>query len=504
MTLPAIPSPAAPIPKAALPLGAAAAVPTQAPASLRARAVRSSVWTITGYGVQQALRLASNLILTRLLFPQVFGLMQLVNTVLQGLQMFSDVGISPSIIQNRRGEDPRFLNTAWTIQTVRGFLLWLSACLLARPMAAMYDEPMLAWLLPAAGLGALIQGFNSTAVASLYRRLMIGRITMLDLGQMTLSLSIMVIWAWFRPTVWALIGGTLVSLLVRMICTHLLLPGIRNGFCWDREAAQALFKFGRWVFLSTVLTFLAGQSDRLIFGKMIPTATLGIYGLAVMMATMPTQILQKIGSAVLFPAYSHANRDMTRLAGMFGRVRLPLLACGGLGLSCLIVAGPALIRLMYDARYQQAGWMVQILAAGAWFQVLDCGNTAALLALGATKWLAAGNCAKLLGMVVLVPLGYHLDQENPFRGAVYGLALSEMLRYAVSATAVRLRNLRGLGLDLTLSLLLAASSSTGLLVGAHMSGGRSLTTLVLLSAIAGVAWLPICYQAWRRAGFGGR
>ena len=45
---------------------------------LGARALRSSMLTVLGYGGSQALRLASNLILTRLLFPEAFGVMSLV------------------------------------------------------------------------------------------------------------------------------------------------------------------------------------------------------------------------------------------------------------------------------------------------------------------------------------------------------------------------------------------------------------------------------------------
>ena len=57
------------------------------------------------------MRLISNLILTRLLVPELFGLMALVNTFIQGLFLFSDVGIATSIIRSPRGDDPVFLNT---------------------------------------------------------------------------------------------------------------------------------------------------------------------------------------------------------------------------------------------------------------------------------------------------------------------------------------------------------------------------------------------------------
>ena len=103
--------------------------------SLNARFMRSSVFTLGGYGLGQALRLLSNLLLTRLLFPEAFGMMALVAVIMQGLAMFSDVGVSPAIMRSSRGDDQRFLDTAWTIQVIRGGVLWLFACLIAIPVS---------------------------------------------------------------------------------------------------------------------------------------------------------------------------------------------------------------------------------------------------------------------------------------------------------------------------------------------------------------------------------
>ena len=92
---------------------------------LKARAIKGSAWTVGGFGFEKILQLVSNLILARLLFPGAFGLMALVNVVLVGLAMFSDVGVVPAVVQDKRGEDPSFLNTAWTIQIIRRFFFGL-------------------------------------------------------------------------------------------------------------------------------------------------------------------------------------------------------------------------------------------------------------------------------------------------------------------------------------------------------------------------------------------
>ena len=64
--------------------------------------------TVVSFGGDNVLRLASNLILTRILFPEAFGLMALVQVVLASLSMLSDLGIFSAIVQNKRGDD---LNT---------------------------------------------------------------------------------------------------------------------------------------------------------------------------------------------------------------------------------------------------------------------------------------------------------------------------------------------------------------------------------------------------------
>src|SRR5271169_6696481 len=120
--------------------------------TFRQRVLQSGSWTLIGYGVNQALRLGGNLILTRLLFPEAFGMMAIVMIASYGVTMFVDMGIAQSIVQNKRGNDPAFVNTAWSIQIILGFLIFGGLSALALPMAKFYDVPQLAFMLPIVGL----------------------------------------------------------------------------------------------------------------------------------------------------------------------------------------------------------------------------------------------------------------------------------------------------------------------------------------------------------------
>src|SRR5207253_738359 len=108
--------------------------------SIKQLAKTAALWAGIGYTGSVGLRLVSNMLLTRLLFPSAFALMGLAQIFISGLQMLTDVGVQVGVIQSRHGNDPKFLNTAWTVQVVRGLVLCLIAGALGWPIALLYKE----------------------------------------------------------------------------------------------------------------------------------------------------------------------------------------------------------------------------------------------------------------------------------------------------------------------------------------------------------------------------
>lgn len=475
--------------------------------SIAASAIRASIWVVAGYGSGQLLRFVGNVILARLLFPDVFGLASLVFVFLTGLQMFSDVGSGPAIVQSARGDDPGFLNTAWTISCVRGVVLWGGACVLAHPLASFYGQPLLAQIMPVAGLQAALGGFEATSLHEAQRHLRAQAVTFVELAAQaaTIASSIVLalIWRPLHPgndlgSVWAVIWGVLIGSVTRLVLSHVAVRGTRNRLHLEREAASQLLGFGRWVFLSSMLTFLAAQSDRLLLGKMIPLELLGVYGIAINLALLATQAVQKVGGLVLFPAYSRLAAK-GELPQAFPRARLPLLVGGALVVSGFVACGPSLIQLLYDSRYVQAGWMLQVLAATAWFQVLDATYTAGLLAQRRLKWMTASSAAKLIGLIVLLPLGMHLDG---FRGALLGLVLSDVVKYLISTIGASLGGLKGIGQDLLQSGLILATSCAGILVVGALERTFHARVAAFLGAglVITSAWAVVALVLLRRRG----
>src|ERR1700679_1935780 len=103
--------------------------------------LKGAVWTTAAYGLGQVLRLATNIALTRFLSPEIFGLMVIVNALKYGVDLVADIGIGQNVIYNQNGNDPRFYNTAWTLQIIRGLLLFVAGIAAALPVAKIYQTP---------------------------------------------------------------------------------------------------------------------------------------------------------------------------------------------------------------------------------------------------------------------------------------------------------------------------------------------------------------------------
>ncbi|MBA4017135.1 MAG: hypothetical protein C0483_08185 [Pirellula sp.] len=404
-------------------------VPTGVAAPVRVRVVRSSLVTVAGYGLGQVIRLAGNILISRLVLPEAFGIMALVNVMIQGLAMFSDVGIEPALVQHRRGDEPRFYNTAWTVQVLRGFLLWLGTCLLAWPASLVYEEPRLLILLPTAGLAAVVAGFNSTALFAVRRHLMLGRLTLLELSAQVAAVATMCLWAAFVSAgAWAMIAGLFATTVVQLVGSRCLVANYRNQFAWDGEAADALFRFGRWVLLSTMITFCALQVDRLLLGRLITKEELGVYSVALAVAMLPSMLLQALGGTVIYPLMARlARRSREELCEKLTVARSVLSALGVFLVVGVVLEAETFFSLLYDARYASAGHIAKLLAVSVWIMSLSVTLERVPQALGETRLLAMYNFIKLTAAACGALSGYHLAGFDGFLlGYAAGIAVGHV------------------------------------------------------------------------------
>lgn len=466
------------------------------PDTVRSRAVRGGAWVLGGYVASEGLRLFANLVLARLLAPEAFGLMALVNTIRMGLNMMGDLGVRSTVVQSPRGDEPEFANTIFTFQAARAVALWLACCGLAPLAGWFYGDARLIALLPVAGLTVLLGGLESMSLARLQRQLRVGWLIAAELLDVSITVAVMLAWASVAPSVWALVIGGVIGGVSRVLLSHALARGRRDRFAWDRSAIRDVLHLGKWLFASTLLTFAAGQSDRLIFGRLIDLGSLGVYNIAAMLASPLVVVVARIGRTVAFPSLSEvARRSESAFRDAYVRSTRALLPVAGAAVSVLVASGPCLVSSLYDSRYQDAGWIVQWLALSGWLYAAGALGGEALLARGEASWLAFANGAKAVAIPIFMWIGFRIAG---FPGAVAGFAASELARCVVFGVGRSGIGIGNLAVELALSAQVLAAAGLGLVASrAAASAGGDLLGFAAGVAVAGACWLPNGWRIYR-------
>ena len=395
--------------------------------SLEKSVLKGSLWTTGGYGMAQVLRFLNNVVLARLLAPELFGLMVLVNTLLMGLELFSDIGVGQSIVQNEKGNEADFLNTAWTLQIIRSIFLFLICGLLAPFVADFYEQSSLAPLIIASSANLLLTGITSTSISSLRRNLQQARLNVYGLTMQALGLGATIIWAIIDPSVWALVGGGLVGNTIRAVSSHFLIPNYRNRIVLKQAYIAEIINYGKWVFITSITVFLAQQTDRIVLGKLVPLDLLGVYGIARALSDIFRNLTLKLGNEIVFPYIARlTNLDHSQLRSQLAGSRQKFLWVALALLSIPVTFGDWAVQLLYDERYFAATWMVCVLCFGVWFAILSQIGDATMRGIGKPAYSAQANVVKLGLLMIGLPWSY---KAFGIAGCIVITAVSELSGY---------------------------------------------------------------------------
>jgi O-antigen/teichoic acid export membrane protein len=389
--------------------------------------LKGTAWTIGAQGLGLLLRLLTNVVMARLLAPDLFGTMLIVYTLWNGIELMTDIGLGQNIVYNKNAEDPNFYNTAWTLGLLRSVVLWFIFLGVAAPAARFYNSPILLYVVPVAGLGILIGGLTPISRSLLQKRLEIARLNAFDLTMSLVSSATHVLFAYVWPTIWALVFGGLSASVILATGTHFMLPEVKQKLHISKQYVWEILHFGKWIFVAQIVYFLSLNFDRLYLAKVVPLELLGIYGIARAIAELSAGLVLRLANTVMFPFIaSHSQTPRSDLRGQLVSLRLRFMIVAALGFSLFVAIADLAIKILYDSRYHEATWMLPILIIGTWFSIITNLNEATLLGLGKPFYGAISNSFKFAFLLVGLPLGV---KTNGIFGGVMVVAMADLCRY---------------------------------------------------------------------------
>jgi O-antigen/teichoic acid export membrane protein len=249
--------------------------------------------------------------------------------------------------------------------------------------------------------------------------------------------------------------GSFASQIMQLVWSHYLHSGAPHRLVWNQEVVKEIFSFGKWIFVSTALTFLAEQADRLILGKLLTFYMLGVYGVALTLADLPRSVTLALSGKVMFPAISKlADEPREILRAKVLKTRQPILIVLALGLTALVCFGDIAIKIMYDQRYVDATWMLPILALGIWPRVLcNTGNESILFAIGKIQYPAFGQFLRFLWTSIGLWVAF---STAGLLGAIIAVVLNDLGFYAAISCGLWRERVNCLGQNVQATVLLLA------------------------------------------------
>ena len=325
------------------------------------RVAKAGIWAFLMRTIIRAAQIIRVIILGRLLSPTDFGLMAIAVITLGMLEVFSQTGYRHALVQQEEDIDED-VDTAWSVEILRGTAVAAIVFLGAPLIAGFFDQPDAVPILQVMASVALINGFTNMAIVRWDRELRFDRVFRFQLTQRMTEVLVAIGVALIWPSVWALVIGAVAGSVARVTASFVLEPR-RPHFHIIRTQVRKLTRFGKWIYITNVLSYLTAELDDVLVGRMLGAAPLGLYRMAFTISqSVVTEIAQTINQ-VMFPAFSLIQQSKDRIIAALTTsthftafVAFPMSAV-------FIVAAEPLTQVLLGSKWLGMVTALQILAA---------------------------------------------------------------------------------------------------------------------------------------------
>ena len=328
--------------------------------TLAHRAGDAVFWQAIQFGGVKLLYLLRVVVLARLLAPEDFGLFAVALVALDFLLSVTNFGMIPALIQ-RPDASREHYETAWTIGLIRAGAVGVGLAILSPWVAGLFSEPSAAPLLRVLALRPVIESAASIGVAELQKNLKFRSIAFLKLTETATNAAASI--ALVAPMgTWALVAGPVAGATAYAVLSYIVAP-IMPRIRLRGAAAGHLARYGRWILL-TAWVVVAGQTLlQLGISRQLGAVALGLYYMAVKVASLPSDVASQVVATVTFPVFSMVQADVDRARRVFRSALLGLTAVAVPASVLIFVLAPSLAADLLGERWVPAVPVIRILAA---------------------------------------------------------------------------------------------------------------------------------------------
>ena len=289
------------------------------------------------------------LILARLLAPEVFGTVAIVLVITDILQVFVESGFGTALIQKKDADELDF-SSVFFFNIAACLVLYLLLFLFAPLIARIYRNLQLTKIIRVVGLILIISGVRNVQQAYVSRNMLFKRFFFANLGGIIVAAFVGILMAFKGYGVWAYVVQYLVNNLVGTLILWFTVP-FRPERAFSFARLKGLFAFGWKLLVSSLLNTISDKLRPLIIGYKYSEADLAFYNEGILFPNLIVENVNTSIDSVLLPALSDEQDDVGRVKAMTKRaVGVASYVMWPLMIGLLVCAEP-LVRLVLTEKW---------------------------------------------------------------------------------------------------------------------------------------------------------
>nr|WP_320058410.1 lipopolysaccharide biosynthesis protein [uncultured Bacteroides sp.] len=322
-------------------------------------------------------------VLSRMLSPDNFGVVAVAMVIINFFSIFTDMGISPAIVQNnnlsKNDYSKIFSFTLWmgiSIAILFFFASW--------PISIWYNSPMLRTLCQLLSINLFFASANIVPSALFLKnkefKFIAWRSFVIQIAGGGLAVSV------------ALLGGGLYALIINPILSSVLIFAIsihrypqQLQATLGLSALRKIFSYSAYQFLFNIINYFSRNLDKLLIGKYMGMSPLGYYEKSYRLMMLPLQNITYVITPVMHPVLSDFQNDLERLSSSYEKI-VRFLAFIGLPLSVvLFFTAQEVTLLIFGDQWMPSVPVFRILSLSVGIQIMLSSSGSIFQAAGDTR-----------------------------------------------------------------------------------------------------------------------
>jgi PST family polysaccharide transporter len=244
----------------------------------------------------------ATIILSRLLLPDEYGFVAMINVFSSFVALFASIGIGTAVIRSDYGYT--YHKHLASLAVWLGIALCLILSMLAYPIALFFNNTMLVVPTLVVSLKFILDAFNYIPIAILSKKLKFNTLGKTKLFSSSVQLIIMIGLAYAGFSYWALILPLLIQPVMQylLLRKHVSMPFSFYGWKATRRMIFRIRSLMGNLSLTNLVGYWASNADKIIIGRMYTQSDLGLYNRGFRFLQISNRLITGVFSSVLLPS----------------------------------------------------------------------------------------------------------------------------------------------------------------------------------------------------------